>query len=58
MLSVVPPRLPLMPGRSTTPAVELQVGERTVRVTSPDKLYFPEVGLTKIAVVEYVLAVG
>ena len=47
-----------MPSRSTTPAVELQVGERTVRVTSPDKLYFPEVGLTKLDVVEYVLAVG
>ena len=29
-----------------------------MRVTSPDKLYFPEVGLTKLDVVEYVLAVG
>ena len=47
-----------MAGRSTTPAIELQVGERTVRVTSPDKLYFPEVGLTKLDVVEYVLGVG
>jgi DNA ligase D-like protein (predicted polymerase) len=46
-----------MAGR-TTPAVELQVGERTVRVTSPDKLYFPEVGLTKLDVVSYVLQVG
>ena len=27
------------------PAVELQVGNRTVRVTSPDKAYFPEVGI-------------
>ena len=41
-----------------TPAVELEVGERTVRVTSPDKLYFPEVGLTKLDVVQYVLTVG
>ena len=41
-----------------TPAIELEVGERTVRVTSPDKLYFPEVGLTKLDVVRYVLAVG
>ncbi len=40
------------------PAVELEVGNRIVRVTSPDKLYFPEVGLTKINMVEYVLAVG
>ncbi|WP_375425390.1 DNA polymerase domain-containing protein [uncultured Friedmanniella sp.] len=41
-----------------TPALEIEVGGRTVRVTSPDKLYFPEVGLTKRDVVEYVLAVG
>lgn len=41
-----------------TPAIELEVGERTVRVTSPDKPYFPEVGLTKLDVVHYVLAVG
>ncbi len=40
------------------PAVELSVGNRTVRVTSPDKMYFPDVGLTKINIVEYVLAVG
>jgi DNA ligase D-like protein (predicted polymerase) len=41
-----------------TPAIELEVGGRTVRVTSPDKVYFPEIGLTKREVVEYVLAVG
>jgi DNA ligase D len=41
-----------------TPAAELTVGERTVRVTSPDKLYFPDVGLTKLDVVQYVVAVG
>lgn len=40
------------------PAVELQVGERTVRVTSPDKPYFPAVGLTKLDVVNYYVAVG
>ena len=40
------------------PAVELQVGERTVRVTSPDKIYFPEVGITKLEMVQYVVAVG
>ena len=27
-------------------------------MTSPDKVYFPDVGLTKINIVEYVLAVG
>ena len=41
-----------------TPAVELKVGNRTVRVTSPDKVYFPEVGLTKLDVVSYVVSVG
>ena len=40
------------------PAVELEVGNRTVRVTSPDKIYFPEVGLTKLDIVSYVVAVG
>jgi DNA ligase D len=46
------------PAMAATPAIELPVGTRTVRLTSPDKLYFPEVGLTKRQVVEYVLAVG
>jgi len=39
-------------------AVELTVGNRQVRVSSPDKVYFPEIGLTKLGVVEYVVAVG
>jgi len=39
-------------------AVELPVGNRTVRVTSPEKVYFPEIGLTKLEVVQYVVAVG
>lgn len=41
-----------------TSAVEITVGERTVRVSSPDKVYFPEIGLTKLDVVSYVVAVG
>jgi DNA ligase D len=41
-----------------TPAVELEVGQRTVRVTSPDKVYFPDVGITKLEMVQYVVAVG
>lgn len=52
---------------ATTPAVELEVGERRVRVSSPDRVVFPGVGadesrgvagLTKLDVVEYFLAVG
>jgi DNA ligase D-like protein (predicted polymerase) len=38
--------------------LELAVGSRTVRVTSPDKPYFPERGITKADVVRYFLAVG
>lgn len=40
------------------PAVEVAVGERTVRVSNPDRVYFPELGLTKLGLVEYYLAVG
>jgi DNA ligase D len=43
-------------------ALELTVpgpgGERTVRVSNPDKVYFPERGITKRQVVEYYLAVS
>jgi DNA ligase D len=43
-------------------ALELAVpgphGERTVRVSNPGKLYFPERGITKRQVVEYYLAVA
>jgi DNA ligase D len=39
-------------------ALEIEVAGRTVRVSSPDKVYFPERGYTKRDVVEYYLAVG
>jgi DNA ligase D-like protein (predicted polymerase) len=39
-------------------ALELTVGGRRVRVTSPEKVYFPERGITKADVVRYFLAVG
>lgn len=41
-----------------TPAVSVQVGAREVRVTNPDKVYFPEAGYTKLDVIHYFLAVG
>lgn len=41
-----------------TPAIELEVGGRAVRVTNPEKVYFPEAGYTKRDLVEYYLAVG
>ncbi|MGP4111934.1 non-homologous end-joining DNA ligase [Streptomyces sp. 4N509B] len=39
-------------------AVELEVAGRTVRVSNPDKIYFPEPGYTKLDVVRYYAAVG
>lgn len=39
-------------------SVELEVGQRTVRVSNPDKVYFPRRGFTKLDVVRYYLAVG
>ncbi|MDO5681415.1 MAG: non-homologous end-joining DNA ligase [Propionibacteriaceae bacterium] len=44
--------------RSAASAVELTVGERTVRLSSPDRVYFPEHGWTKLDVANYYLAVG
>ncbi|MGW1839094.1 non-homologous end-joining DNA ligase [Streptomyces sp. BBFR2] len=39
-------------------ALELTAGGRTVRVTHPDKVFFPERGFTKGDVARYYLAVG
>ena len=39
-------------------AVELAVGERTVRISSPDRVYFSERGETKLDLANYYLAVG
>ncbi len=43
---------------SKSPAIELEVGDRTVRVTNPDRVYFPATGATKLDLVNYYLAVG
>src|SRR3954452_6270623 len=40
------------------PMVELSVGERTVRISNPDRVYFPVTGTTKLQLAEYYLAVG
>ena len=40
------------------PATEVHVGERTIRISNPDRVYFPDIGLTKLGLVEYHLAVG
>ena len=41
-----------------SPFVELEVGSRTVKVTNPDKVYFPARGETKLDLVQYFIAVG
>src|SRR5216117_587781 len=40
------------------PFVELEVGERLVRVSNPEKVYFPERGETKLDLVRYYLSVA
>lgn len=40
------------------PAAEIEVDGRVVRVSNPDRIYFPESGATKLDVVDYYLAVG
>ncbi|MGI8648639.1 MAG: ATP-dependent DNA ligase [Acidimicrobiales bacterium] len=39
-------------------AVEHVVGDRVVRISSPDRVYFPELGLTKLDLVLYYCSVG
>jgi DNA ligase D len=43
---------------ATAPATEVQVGERTVRISNPGRVYFPATGATKLDLVDYYLAVG
>jgi DNA ligase D-like protein (predicted polymerase) len=38
--------------------LELEVGERTIRVTNPDRVYFPARGETKLDLARYYIAVG
>lgn len=43
---------------SSSPSLELEVGEHTVRISNPDRVYFPASGATKRDLAEYYLAVG
>src|SRR5579875_2228509 len=45
-------------GAAKSPAVEVEVGDRDVRVTNPDRVYFPARGETKLDLVNYYLSVG
>lgn len=44
--------------RSSSPKVEIEVGERIVSVSNPDRVYFPARGETKLDLVSYYLSVG
>ncbi|MBO9523666.1 MAG: non-homologous end-joining DNA ligase [Nocardioidaceae bacterium] len=39
-------------------AIELEVDDKIVRISNPDRVYFPERGETKLDLVEYYLSVG
>jgi DNA ligase D len=47
-----------MAAKASSPAVEVEVGDRDVRVTNPDRVYFPARGETKLDLVNYYLSVG
>ena len=41
-----------------SPPAEIEVDDKVVKVTNPDRVYFPETGATKLDLVEYYLAVS
>ena len=43
---------------SGSPAIELSVGDHDVRISNPDRVYFPETGATKLDLARYYLSVG
>ncbi len=43
---------------SKTPPIELEIGERVVRLSSPDRVYFSERGETKVDLANYYISVG
>lgn len=43
---------------SGSPAIELSVGDHDVRISNPDRIYFPETGATKLDLALYYRSVG
>jgi len=41
-----------------SPFTELAVGDRVVKITNPDRVYFPATGATKLDLAQYYLSVG
>ncbi len=44
--------------KASSPAIEIEVGDRDVRISNPDRVYFPARGETKLDLVNYYLSVG
>jgi DNA ligase D len=47
-----------MASRAASPATEVVVGDRTVRISNPDRVYFEDPQVTKLDIARYYLAVG
>src|ERR1700734_3495343 len=47
-----------MAASKKTPPVELEVGDRVVKLSSPDRVYFSERGETKLDLANYYISVG
>jgi DNA ligase D len=43
---------------AASPATELEVGDRRVRISNPGRIYFPALGKSKLDLAEYYLSVG
>jgi DNA ligase D len=48
----------MTPSKASSPAIEVEVGDRDVRISNPDRVYFPARGETKLDLVNYYLSVG
>lgn len=47
-----------MASKPKSPAVELEVGDHIVRLSNPDRVYFPKTGATKLDLANYYISVG
>src|SRR3954465_4554653 len=47
-----------MAAAGNSPATEVPVGDYSVRVSTPGRIYFPDLSLTKLDLVNYYLSVG
>lgn len=47
-----------MASAKSAPSVELEVGDRVIKLTNPDRVYFSERGETKLDLAQYYISVG